>query len=117
MYLADYRMVLLRSLPEKCQSHCLLRGNSESFEDLKRVALKFKKGNKGCDVKPLAQSFLLGSQQGKGRRRKRKRQRRNRKASVSPAKMLEDEVKARTRKTWCYVCHGKKHYARVLVQQ
>ena len=35
--------VQLRSLPEKCRS-CLLHGDSDSFEDLKRVALKF-----GCN--------------------------------------------------------------------
>ena len=39
---ADMVMVLLRSLPEKCRSYCLLHGDSDSFEDLKRVALKFE---------------------------------------------------------------------------
>ena len=35
-------MVLLRSLPERCRSYCLLHGDSDSFEDLKRVALKYE---------------------------------------------------------------------------
>ena len=39
---ADLVMVLLRSLPEKCRSYCLLHGDSDSFEDLKRIALKYE---------------------------------------------------------------------------
>eukprot|EP00439_Symbiodinium_sp_Y106_P003713 s12298_g1.t1 len=39
---ADLVMVLLRSLPERCRSYCLLHGDSDSFEDLKRVALKYE---------------------------------------------------------------------------
>ena len=39
---ADLVMVLLRSLPERCRSYCLLHGDGDSFEDLKRVALKYE---------------------------------------------------------------------------
>ena len=43
-------MVLLRSLREKRRSYCLLHGDSDSFEDLKRVALNLK-CNKGFGQK------------------------------------------------------------------
>ena len=51
---ADLVMVLLRSLPERCRSYCLLHGDSDSFEDLKRVALKYEVSAFG--LKDLVQS-------------------------------------------------------------
>ena len=73
---ADSVMVLLRSLPEKCRSHCLLHGKSESFEDLKRVALKFEVQQRVWSEAPGTKfQPFRGPNKGKGDGRKKKRQR------------------------------------------
>ena len=92
---ADSVMVLLRSLPDKCRSHCLLHGNSESFEDLKRVALKF-------EVQQRVWSETPGTKRATMRNLKAKE--RNRKASVNQAKVLENVLQARARRMLSAMC-------------
>ncbi|OLP75587.1 Retrovirus-related Pol polyprotein from transposon TNT 1-94 [Symbiodinium microadriaticum] len=110
---ADLVMVLLRSLPERCRSYCLLHGDSDSFEDLKRVALKYEvqqrvwsegpgtklnpfqpdKKRKGGDEK--------GDPKGKGKKGKRGR---SQSASRGSEKGNKDTV--------CFNCGKKGHFAR-----
>ena len=110
---ADLVMVLLRSLPERCRSYCLLHGDSDSFEDLKRVALKYEvqqrvwsegpgtklnpfqpdKKGKGGDEK--------GDPKGKGKKGKRGR---SQSASRGTDKHNKDTV--------CFNCGKKGHFAR-----
>ena len=102
---ADSVMVLLRSLPDKCRSHCLLHGNSESFEDLKRVALKFEVQQRvwseapGTKLQPFREPIRERATKKKGKAKER-----NRKESVIPAKVLENDLKARARKMWSAMC-------------
>ncbi|CAE7839740.1 unnamed protein product [Symbiodinium sp. CCMP2592] len=64
---ADLVMVLLRSLPERCRSYCLLHGDSDSFEDLKRVALKYEVQQRVWSEGPGTKlSPFKGDEKGKG---------------------------------------------------
>ena len=103
-------MVLLRSLPEKCRSYCLLHGGSNSFEDLKRVALKFEVqrrvwsegvGNKLNPFQPNPKG-KGGDEKGKGKGKKEPRARSQSASKGSKA----------TKDTVCYNCNKKGHFAR-----
>ena len=107
---ADMVMVLLRSLPEKCRSYCLLHGDSDSFEDLKRVALKFEVqqrvwsegvGNKLSPFQPNPKG-KGGDEKGKGKGKKEPRARSQ--SASKGAKATKDTV--------CYNCNKKGHFAR-----
>ena len=107
---ADMVMVLLRSLPEKCRSYCLLHGDSDSFEDLKRVALKFEVqqrvwsegvGGKLSPFQPNPKG-KGGDEKGKGKGKKEPRARSQ--SASKGAKATKDTV--------CYNCNKKGHFAR-----
>ena len=107
---ADMVMVLLRSLPEKCRSYCLLHGDSDSFEDLKRVALKFEvqqrvwsEGVRG-KLSPFQPNpkGKGGDEKGKGKGKKEPRARTQ--SASKGAKATKDTV--------CYNCNKKGHFAR-----
>ena len=110
---ADLVMVLLRSLPERCRSYCLLHGDSDSFEDLKRVALKYEvqqrvwsegPGTKLNPFKPDGKGKdgdEKGASKGKGKKGKRGR---SQSASKSDAKGSKDVE--------CFNCGKKGHFAR-----
>ena len=111
---ADSVMVLLRSLPDRCRSHCLLHGDSESFEDLKRVALKFEVQQRvwseapGTKLQPFRDpnegKGNEGKPKGKGKEQKGKRE-----SSKGAGKRASSQNK---KDVECYVCGGKGHYAR-----
>ena len=111
---ADSVMVLLRSLPEKCRSHCLLHGNSESFEDLKRVALKFEVQQRvwseapGTKLQPFREPNKGKGNEEKGKG-KGKEQKGKRDSSKGAGKRSQSQSK---KDVECCVCHGKGHYAR-----
>ena len=106
-------MVLLRSLPERCRSYCLLHGDSDSFEDPKRVALKYEvqqrvwsegPGTKLNPFKPDGKGKdgdEKGASKGKGKKGKRGR---SQSASKSDAKGSKDVE--------CFNCGKKGHFAR-----
>ena len=110
---ADLVMVLLRSLPEKCRSYCLLHGDSDSFEDLKRVALKYEvqqrvwsegPGTKLNPFKPDGKGkggAEKGTPKGKGKKGKGDR---SQSASRGGAKGKKDVE--------CFNCGKKGHYSR-----
>ena len=110
---ADLVMVLLRSLPEKCRSYCLLHGDSDSFEDLKRIALKYEVQQRvwsegsGSRLNPVQTDTKgkggdeKGNPKGKG-----KKGQRGRSQSVP-----KSGTKGNKADVVCFNCQKKGHYA------
>ncbi|CAE7236175.1 unnamed protein product [Symbiodinium sp. CCMP2592] len=110
---ADLVMVLLRSLPERCRSYCLLHGDSDSFEDLKRVALKYEVQQRvwsegpGTKLNPFKgdEKGKGGDEKGtpKGKGGKKGKRGRSQSASRGGAKGNKDVE--------CWNCGKKGHYS------